>query len=127
MIVTVKEHVAEFDDESATLQFTVVVPFGNVEPEDGVHTGVPTPEQLSVAVAVKVTAAALHWPASLDWMIFAGHVSTGACASLIVTVKLQLGDAPAVQVTVVTPLRKVDPETGEQVTVPQLPVVVGAE
>jgi hypothetical protein len=37
----------------------------------------------------------------------------------------QLGPAVVVQVTVVVPLLKNEPETGVQVTVPQLPVVVG--
>jgi hypothetical protein len=36
---------------SFTVQVTVVVPFGKLAPEAGTQTGVPTPEQLSVAVA----------------------------------------------------------------------------
>ena len=48
--VTVKEHDAEFDEASDTVQVTVVVPFGKLEPEGGVHAGVPAPEQLSVTV-----------------------------------------------------------------------------
>jgi hypothetical protein len=43
-----------------------------------------------------------------------------------VTVKLQLGPAVVMQVTVVVPAGKNEPEAGEQVTVPQLPVVLGA-
>jgi hypothetical protein len=50
----------------------------------------------------------------------------GGCVSLILTVKVQLGPAVVVQVTVVVPTGKNDPEAGEQVTVPQVPVVVGA-
>lgn len=49
---------------------------------------------------------------------------------LTVTVKLQLPPGPpaeAVHVTVVTPVGKKEPEAGEQVTVPQSPLVVGAE
>jgi hypothetical protein len=45
---------------------------------------------------------------------------------VIVTVKLQVPPAKAVQVTVVVPIGKNDPEGGEQVTVPQVPLVVGA-
>ena len=45
---------------------------------------------------------------------------------LTVTVKLQLGPAVELQVTVVVPTLKLPPEAGVQVTVPQLPVVVGA-
>ena len=51
MTVTVNEQLEELLEESLTVQLTVVVPFGKVEPDVGVHTGVPTPEQLSVAVA----------------------------------------------------------------------------
>jgi hypothetical protein len=56
----------------------------------------------------------------------AGQVIDGGWVSLTVTVKLQLGPAEVVQVTVVTPLSNVDPEAGVQVTVPQSPVAVGA-
>ena len=50
----------------------------------------------------------------------------GACVSLTVTVNEQLGPAVVVQVTVVVPFWKNEPEAGEQVTVPQAPDVVGA-
>jgi hypothetical protein len=58
--------------------------------------------------------------------MFAGHVIVGGCVSLTVMVNVQLGPALVVQVTVVVPLGKNEPEAGEQVTVPQVPVVVGA-
>ena len=45
---------------------------------------------------------------------------------MTVTVKVQLGPAVVVQVTVVVPFGKNEPEAGLQVTVPQVPVVVGA-
>ena len=51
LTVTVNEQLAELLDASLTVQLTVVVPFRNVEPAGGVQTGVPTPGQLSVAVA----------------------------------------------------------------------------
>ena len=51
LTVTKNEHDEELLDASLTVQATVVVPFGNIEPDGGVHDGVPTPEQLSVAVA----------------------------------------------------------------------------
>jgi hypothetical protein len=51
LTVTVNVQPAGLLDASVTLQVTVVMPFWNVVPEAGVHTGVPTPEQLSVAVA----------------------------------------------------------------------------
>ena len=50
MTVTVNEQLAWFVDPSVTVQVTVVTPFGKVDPDAGEHTGVPTPEQLSVAV-----------------------------------------------------------------------------
>ena len=66
-------------------------------------------------------------------MIFPGQVIDGGCVSLTVTVNVQLvfgllGLASlAVQVTVVVPTGKNDPEAGEQFTVGpgQLSVVVG--
>lgn len=45
---------------------------------------------------------------------------------LTVTLKLQLGPAFVEQVTVVVPTAKLEPEAGVQVTVPQVPTVVGA-
>jgi hypothetical protein len=50
----------------------------------------------------------------------------GGCVSLTVTVNEQLGPVDEVQVTVVVPTGKNDPDGGEQVTVPQFPVVAGA-
>jgi len=44
----------------------------------------------------------------------------GACVSLTWTLKLQLGPAELVQVTVVFPTPNKDPEGWSQVTVPQL-------
>jgi hypothetical protein len=49
----------------------------------------------------------------------------GGCVSLTVTVNVQAGPEDAVQVTVVVPTGKNDPDAGLQVTVPQLTVVVG--
>lgn len=45
---------------------------------------------------------------------------------LTVTAKAQLGPAVVEQVTVVVPTLKLEPEAGEQVTVPHPPFVVGA-
>jgi len=55
--VTVNEQFAGFPTASLTVQFTVVVPFGKVAPDAGLQVGIPTPVQLSLAVAVKVTMA----------------------------------------------------------------------
>ena len=62
-------------------------------------------------------------------MTLDGQVIEGGWVSLTVTVKVQSGlDAvpDASQETVVVPFGKKEPEAGEQLTVPQLPVVVGA-
>ena len=58
--VTVNEQFAVFPAASLTVQPTVVEPFGKVEPDGGLHTGVPAPVQLSDAVDVKFTIAE-HW------------------------------------------------------------------
>ena len=78
-----------------------------------------------------------HWFGSVDWVLFAGQVIVGGCVSLTVTVNEQLGPGvvplgcatvpppPVVQVTVVMPFGKKEPEAGVQFTVPHEPVVVG--
>ena len=75
--VTVNEHEAELAEASETVQVTVVVPFGKLEPEAGAQAGVPTPVQLSVAVGVAKLTTEAHWPVVLDAVTFAGHVITG--------------------------------------------------
>jgi hypothetical protein len=64
--------------------------------------------------------------------MFCGRDSKGGCVSLTVTVKLHVASglsgllSLAVQVTVVTPTGKVEPEDGAQVTTaPQLSVAMG--
>ena len=54
------------------------------------------------------------------------QVLVGACVSCTVTVNEQLGPAVVVQVTVVAPTGKKELEAGEQITVPQLPLGIGA-
>jgi hypothetical protein len=124
--VTVNEHVPVFVDASVAVHVTVVTPTGKVAPDAGTHTTV-APGQLSDAVGVVKFTTAEHWPAVFDCVMFAGHVTAGACVSCTVTVNEQLGPAVVVQLTVVVPTGKLDPEGGVHVTVPQLPVVVGAE
>jgi len=116
--VTVNEQLAEFPAASLTPQVTVVVPFGKIAPETGTHEGVPIPEQLSLAAGAAYVTAAEHWPAAVGTAMFAGHVSEGACVSLTVTVKEQLAEFLAasltVQLTVVEPFGKVEPDGGVQ-------------
>jgi hypothetical protein len=58
--------------------------------------------------------------------MFTGQVIAGGCVSLTVTVNEQPVPALFVQSTVVAPLAKSEPEAGAQVTVPQVPLTVGA-
>src|SRR2546427_8749181 len=85
--------------------FKKKVPFGNANPDAGVHDEV-TPGQLSVAVSVNVVTA-VHCPGSVFFVIGAGHVIFGGSLSFTVTVKLQESVLPeasvAVQWTVVVP------------------------
>jgi hypothetical protein len=109
---------------SVAVQVTVVVPTGKNVPDAGEQTTV-TPGQLSVAVAVKVTMAP-HSSGSLHFVMGAGQLIAGGCVSATVTVNEQLGPEIVVQLTVVVPTGKNDPDAGVHVTVPQLPVVLGA-
>jgi hypothetical protein len=52
LTVTVKVQEPSLLLASFTVQVTVETPFGKGEPDAGVHTTAPTPEQLSVAVGV---------------------------------------------------------------------------
>ena len=124
--VTVNEQVPSglFGEASLAVHVTVVVPTGNVEPDAGTHA-IVAPGQLSVAVAVYVTAAE-HWPAAFGTVIGAGQFATGASVSCTVTVNEQAGPLVVVQVTVVVPTAKNVPDAGAHVTVPHTPVVVGA-
>ena len=74
----------------------------------------------------------MHAFGSVLFVTLAGHVITGAVTSLTVTVNVHvpvlLDRSEAEQLTVVSPLLKVDPEDGLQVTVrepSQLSVAVG--
>jgi hypothetical protein len=75
LTVTVNEQEAVLPDVSVAVQFTVVVPFGKVEPDAGVQL-VVTPGQLSVVVGENVTTAE-HWPGSVGFVIGAGQVIVG--------------------------------------------------
>ena len=122
---TLKAQVAVLPEASVAVQVTVVVPVGKLEPEAGLHD-VVTPGQLSEAVGLGYS---ITVPGSFGSAItetFSGHVIAGGCVSLTVTVKVQLVSVVEVQVTVVVPTGKKDPDAGEQVIVPQSPSDVGA-
>ena len=120
LTVTVNEQFAGLPDPSVTVQLTVVVPVGKLEPEGGLQTGVPTFGQLSVAVAFAYVTTAEHWLAAVPCTTFAGQVITGACVSLTVTVNEQVAVSPApsvtVQFTVVVPFGNEPPDGGVQTT-----------
>ena len=123
--LTVNVQVAVLPDASVAVQVTVVMPTGKHDPEGGLHKTV-TPGQLSLAVVVKVATTHGSLIVAVLAVTLAGQVIVGGCVSLTLTVKVQLGPAVAVQVTVVVPTGKNEPDAGVQVTVPQVPVVVGA-
>jgi len=77
--VTENEHEPVLLLVSVAEQVTVVVPFGNIDPDAGVQVGV-TESQLSVADEVKLTTAE-HLPGSVFWVMGAGQVTTGASLS----------------------------------------------
>ena len=127
--VTENEQVAVLPDASVAVQVTVVVPTGNGVPEGGTHATV-TPGQLSDATGggnVPTAVVATGQVAGATAVTLAGHVMVGGCVSTTVTVNEQdSGGGPAVvQVTVVVPTGKNDPEAGEQVGGAHTPLVVG--
>jgi hypothetical protein len=72
--VTVNEQVDVLPFASVAVEFTVVVPTGNSEPEAGTLT--TDEEQLSVEVTEKLTAAP-QTPGVVFTVIFAGQLMTG--------------------------------------------------
>jgi hypothetical protein len=60
LIVTVNVQLAGLFDASVTEHVTVVTPFWKVVPLAGTQLGVPTPGQLSVAVAFEYVTTAEH-------------------------------------------------------------------
>jgi hypothetical protein len=124
--VTVNEQVAVLPDASVAVQVTVVVPAGKIDPEGGVHE-VVTPGQLSEAVGGgNVTIAPVWLGAGVTVVTLSGQSIIGGSVSTTVIVNEQPGPAVDVQVTVVVPTSKNDPEAGEHMMSPQLPVTVGA-
>jgi hypothetical protein len=84
--VTVKLQEAGLLTASATVQVTVVTPFGKLEPVAGEQLGVPMPEQLSVAVAFAYVTSAAHCPGSVAFTMFAAQVNVGGVLSITVTI-----------------------------------------
>ena len=105
---------------SVAVQVTVVGPIGKVEPEGG-RQATLTPGQLSCAAGRGKLTTALVLPGSVFFTMSAGWVMVGRSPSAIVTLKLHVAVLPevsvAVQLTVVTPTGKTEPEAGTQATV----------
>ena len=118
LTVTVNEHCAELPAASVTVEFTVVVPTGKTEPEAGEET-TEKPAQLSAPFTAKVTTAP-QVPASAHCVMFDGHWIVGFSQSLTVTLNEQFETLPAasvaLQLTVVVPTGKAEPEGGVQTT-----------
>jgi hypothetical protein len=122
--LTANEHETVFPPASVAVQLTVVVPGGTQEPEGGVHATV-VPGQLSEAFARKVITAQGD-PGGVPTITPGGQVIAGGCVSVTVIVNEQVFTDTELQVTVVAPTGKKEPDAGEHVTAPQAPVVVGA-
>ena len=108
LTVTLKVQLFVFPAASVAVAVTVVVPTGKAEPDAGLLTIVGAP-QLSLPVTVKFTTAE-QVPTGALTVISAGQEMLGSSSSVTLTVKLQLGPAELVQVTVVSPTPKKDPE-----------------
>jgi hypothetical protein len=122
---TSNPQIAVRPEPSVAVQVTGVLPTGNVDPEAGTQE-TDEPGQFSpTAGGAKVTIALVAPGAASVWML-SGQVIDGACVSLTVTLKLQLGPAAVVTVTRVVPFGKKEPDGGVSVTAPHVPPVVGA-
>ena len=117
LTVTLKVQLCELPAASVAVAVTIVVPTGKTEPDAGLLMTVGTP-QLSVAFTVKFTVAE-HEPEGAFTVISAGQEIFGFCVSLTVTLKVHDGPAELVQVTIVSPTPKNEPEGWSHVTVPQ--------
>ena len=129
--VTWKEALPGLPCASVAVQVTVVVPTGKFAPEAGEQDGVMGPSMLSVADALKVT---LFPEATVVVVVMSeGTATVGLVVSWTVTWKVALPGFPcvsvALQVTVVVPIPKVDPEPGEHegVTLPSTASFAEAE
>ena len=76
--VTVNVQLALLLLASLTVQVTVVTPFWKVDPDAGRQLGVPTPGQLSVAVAFEYVTTAVHAFGAVFCVIGPGQVIEGA-------------------------------------------------
>ena len=106
VIVTVKLSVVTLPSPSVDVYVTVVTPTEKVAPEACVCVNVV--EQLSVLVASVHVTTASHWPASVDWEMFAGvpEITGNSLSSTVTTcvsVAVLFDESVTVHVTVVFP------------------------
>jgi hypothetical protein len=98
------------------VQVTVVEPSAKVEPDAGTQTGVIAPSTVSLAVALKLTTAPDEEVASS--VMSDGTLISGSVVSCTITLNdadaLLPAASVAVQVTVVVPIGKVEPDGGVQ-------------
>jgi hypothetical protein len=119
--VTVNEACAVLPRVSVAVQFTVVVPSGNVDPDAGVQLTGRGPSTRSVAVGLVYETAAPLAPVA-SFVMFAGTPEiVGGVVSTTITWNEAVDVLPlvsvAVQVTVVVPSGNVDPDAGVQLNV----------
>jgi hypothetical protein len=107
-------HAIERESESVALQLMVVEPIGKIDPDGGAHVcviGAAPPETLG---AVYVTGTGL--PSADVAATLLGQLIVGAAGRLTLTAKVQEADrfraSVALQLTVVAPTEKSDPEGG---------------
>ena len=109
--ITSCAHVAVFPLPSRTVHTTKFVPTGKLA--GALFVTVVGPQLSAVTGTPKFTLVATHKPAAALTVTLLGQVSVGGCASVTVTVKMQVLALPlastAVFVTVVTPTGKVLP------------------
>jgi hypothetical protein len=123
LTVTVNEHVGPTVD----VQVTVVTPFANVLPDAGAQVTVP---QEPDTVGGEYVTTAVQTPGAVFVTMFAGHVSehSGFTVTRKVHAFVFIDESVAVQVTVVVPTAKLEPDGGTQLAVGaggQLSVGVG--
>jgi hypothetical protein len=118
LTVTLKLPFAVLPAPSVALQLTVVVPIGNVDPDEGEQLTATLPETASLADAENVTTAPLLELA--DVLMSAGRLKAGGVVSTTVIVNDPFDElvelSVAVQLTVVAPSANVEPDAGLQLT-----------
>jgi hypothetical protein len=116
--VTVNWHVLELVEVSITVQDTVFVPTGKVEPDAGEQKFVSTP-QLSPMTGLEYVTTTLGFVPAITLTLLE-HMIVGGCVSSTITLNMHLlvlfDESTAVAVTMFVPTLNVEPLGGENVT-----------